>query len=580
MIINRFLAAAIQILMCYLGDVHSISTPRESKRLPEPNINNSKTTDTYDSFKIQGYLFNGSSQMMTVPVISSSKPNNKFKTAHVKLDVTSEHPAFTTAFMQLNTSRPVVNLDNIAEIKLLKCSEGSLITQWDSEASALIALRLWSGVDKLAIIIGHESGCNNQNVAFLGITSMSVDRDILSIKPYALEKKQVILDWKLSVKQSYLSHDMIENKQMIYNQFSNFFDLINSHSSRKIRRFLSFEQLRMRLFGFLGGIYEWENTSYFDLPLNSNYNETTHEVIENNITIYDNHFLLFKCANCYTKGYIAIEATLKGSMAGISFYHINATGSIEGNSDFRLSRLSRYVTPVPVWTKLSLGELKVNGLFSLKPSFQIKAGVSVEAEAFFDVKYGWNYMIPLNVKITSDVEDISIVNDNSLILSSSFYVHSMQITNGTAFRVATHFTPKMSLGLTVLDIPLSFSLNYDTSLRFEVSSGDLRVCPREKVNIVMYNRQILHITISIAGTGIIKPKVIWKHRSPVACAFCNRCPREESTNDEVAMVNLADNLAGGSYSEVDLYGLAETHQEQDAFDRDWDAGLEWNDGEL
>jgi hypothetical protein len=455
----------------------------------------------------------------------SFEPRNEVWAAHVKLETTGEMPSLVTSLIQVSTHVPTLNIENFQQVRSLTCSEGFMSLKWDNRYSAQEALRSWQSVKDLTVLVG-ERACNFSELTALRITSIKNDRNVMHMEVESVAKKEVVADWKLKLNHHSLTGEAADTKIALrkLEEFSVEVSQASDHSSKERR--WSLLEIIAHVAKQLVSPSEWAYTNQNTKNLNWNFDETRAAPKVAELVFYDNFDSTLKCMNCFTRGTVSFAIALSGTSLQVTNYDISLNGYISGNSSYKLKRLSRGVTPVLVLALIPLGEISVAGLFTFKPSFQLKAGVSAEAEHLLDAKYGWEYNIPLNYQISGGngvpdrdhvLPSVEASSENNESIERGFRFHSFEIANSTAARIASHITPKISLALNVLGVPASFNFNYDTSLRLEVSSGGLRICPREKYNLVAYHKHNLSLLTFINNASIRKPHIFWSKKNMIRC---------------------------------------------------------------
>ena len=358
------------------------------------------------------------------------------------------------AKMKLTTSKPTIRLSNHLDvINSISCSDSILNIGFNDVNNLSEAYKLWSNQTDLAFIIDERYNCNDDEIATVITSRLSINTTTLRIQAsYDLVGiEQIVDDWSAEITEDPLPSIHALLKQTTIN--------LNFNLSRLF--------MKMRQPGF---------------------------------TIYDHDMIHFQ--NCYTTGSVSFTLELHGHRKRLLSYRMSMEGEFNANAEVKLGilpnqemtlfRTSLLTIPLSPWS--------IPGILTIGPSFGIEIGLYGFSDSKFSVEYGFDYHLPIHFEIASD--DLKTTPSHKTGGNAKFNAHPPKYTFGspapTMIGGFVNLAPNIAFGVTVMGtdlVEISGSFNNEFGLIHRFGKGTS--CPDMHNSIELFTRQIIGAALTV-----------------------------------------------------------------------------------
>ncbi|KAJ3376195.1 hypothetical protein GGF31_000262 [Allomyces arbusculus] len=452
-------------------------------------------------------------RMRTVPVPRKSyEPRTQIKAAYVA--PVAPHQSLTQksgvaiADCQFQTAKPMLNLDNYVQIKLIQCAGNTVTIKFDGDASAAKAQAEWTTHAKLAVMIGAEWKCGGKDTtAFRHVQAVATTHNTLVLTTEEATSDELVQDYAIEVNQ----YDDVAGEQ----------------------------ELRKR------GLFNWSKGKVWPWPLYVNYDKATEQPAKHDIALLTTPWAGAHCIDCYVKGEAALKIRVTGSVIVVKTYEIELSGELKANFDLLLSIYQTASTDlyrVPLWT-LPLNPVAVPGVFSLGPELRLIAAISYGSDEQLDFTTGFDLNLPLKWTMASDNGLFGKPKFTSSF-EPAFNYHPVTTSQDFSVRVAAHLIPEFGVTIAILSMT-AFSLDFgvDNALGVQLSRGkyaDLQCPDGTGIGLLLYRQH--DVDFAVRSPILNKKYTLWSSgRRALPCPnnACNRCIGGSKKNATAALMPAA-----------------------------------------
>jgi hypothetical protein len=386
--------------------------------------------------------------------------------------------ALVHAEMTMKTTRPTINLVNFLQIQNVKCSRGRAELVFDSNESAQEAFKVWTATKDLTMMVGQQYECDGHNVAFLGVSNLKQNKNVLQFRSKIFKAASIIADYQLDISK-------YENSEQLF---------------------------------------DWDVERELAIfPLNANYDPNTKTVTRPEIPLWENEFAQFACVNCHTRGDAKLRVLLTGSSLKVKTYKIQLDGGVTANIELKAgikSAADRELIMVTLYT-LALNPVNVPGIFKFGPELRIKAGASYGSSSELAVSTGFEVHFPFNFQVFSN-NGITAKPEFAFNGKPAPKPHPVTLSKGSV-HLNAHLIPEVYLGVEIVSAKLDVTVAMDNVLGAEVSA--VNGCSAAPVQVLLYHQHSVGVNANVINDNYNWP--LWNTgRLPITCIFCNKCPRQ------------------------------------------------------
>ena len=427
--------------------------------------------------------------MNSIPVPRESwEPRMSIKSSYGAMHEDSQM-VFALAKLDLNTTRPTVRLDNFLQIQSVRCSNqepGLIRLAFDTEASAQDALGAWSSVPDMGIIVGHEKGCNGDEVATFSLVDLNIiDGKDMYLVVEKQERKDIVSDWDVTVTQ--------------YNVEK------RNHVSKR------------------------DYAKNMTIPLNFNTDAALKKIGDPFFWFLGCQYI--QCWDCYTLGQAQIEIDFRGHFYNLKSYKMRAHGNFKANLNLKLSAVPQdetylwwnYITIVP------LTPFAVPGLFILGPQFRVMGAVVAYADTEVSGTIGFDVNMPFDHEISSNDLKTPATSRNNHKTKFTYHPLNLTVFDPKPTYVGGHLmlAPEMGVGITIVRTKLvDVAIRIQNQIGFIHRYGNLTKCAGEKPSTEIFHRHKFQHVISPAPLISLIYTDVDSALIPITCIDCNSCPAD------------------------------------------------------
>ena len=424
--------------------------------------------------------------MNSIPVPRDSwEPRTTVQSSYGAINDNTEK-VFALATLEMNTTLPTVRLDNFLQIKSVECvftpSTSFINLQFDSEMSAQEAFRSWSAVPEMGIIVGHEKGCNGDEVATFALIKLAIDEKEVILEVGRKERKDIVAEWAVSVTQ----HPVIEKNHLSRRDYEK-----NMKIPLDFNADAALKNIGDPFFWFLGCQY-------------------------------------IQCWDCYTLGEAQVEIDFRGHFYNLTSYKMRVHGNFKANLNLKLIVVPQdetflwwnYITFVP------LTPFIIPGVFTLGPQFRIMGAVVVYADTEVSGTIGFDVNMPFDHEISSNDLETPVSSRNFSKTKFTYHPLNLIVMDPTPTYIGGHLmlAPEMGVGINIVTTKVvDVAIRIQNQIGFIHRYGNLTKCKGEKPSTEIFHRHKFQHVFSPAPL-ISFIYLDWDSAlMPIKCFDCNSC---------------------------------------------------------
>ncbi|KAJ3255456.1 hypothetical protein HK103_006273 [Boothiomyces macroporosus] len=406
----------------------------------------------------------------TIPVPRTDYTAHTTIKAAYKLPAASDHVA--VAGMNIETTRPTVNLANFPHIVGVSCLPDEIQVKFDDDAHIQEAFNEWSNTADLALFLSHETQCHGTNgVSTYHVSKLSVHGLTLNIDFLPLDINTLMQNYTLEVIQSKNNTGTLTKR--------NFWDTIAA----------PFKKIGDSIKDAL----TWSKDAGFSKEYDLNYNPATQTAVQQRIQFLSNQFAEVDCVNCFGMGSAGIHATVKGIFLKIESYELDLFGEVKTNLDMDMTIKSGHFEYRRNLFGYQFTAVGVPGLFTFGPEVQLDAAVSYDVTEDIEFSFGFDYDLPMQFTIASNNGLFGKPTITS-VAKSTFHEHPFKMSKDIQVKIAAHLIPIIDLSLKVLTLnAVQLGVEFDNQLGFEFDTGAFRFCPTNGLNVALFEQTDINL---------------------------------------------------------------------------------------